>query len=87
MILKRGSASRPSGEGSDDDFDVLVDDEVVGRIMEVHAAAVGTPWMWTLGTATSRRARPRWRRSPRVAGGSESRGQGRLAARFRTIQV
>jgi hypothetical protein len=30
-------------------FDVLVEGEVVGRIMEVHAAPVGTPWMWTLG--------------------------------------
>jgi hypothetical protein len=32
----------------DDDFDVLADRAVVGRIFKVHAAPVGTPWMWTL---------------------------------------
>jgi hypothetical protein len=25
LVLKRASASRPSGEGNDDDFDVLAD--------------------------------------------------------------
>jgi hypothetical protein len=48
LILKRASASRPSGEWNDDDFDVLADGAVVVRIMKVHAAPVGTPWMWTL---------------------------------------
>jgi hypothetical protein len=37
LILKRASASRPSGEWSDDDFDVRSDGTVVGRIMKVHA--------------------------------------------------
>lgn len=37
-ILKRTSASRPSGEWNDDDYDVLADGAVVGRIMKVHAA-------------------------------------------------
>jgi hypothetical protein len=32
----------------DDDYDVLTDGAVVGRILKVHAAPVGTPWMWTL---------------------------------------
>jgi hypothetical protein len=32
LILKRASASRPSGEWNDDDFDVLADGTVVGRI-------------------------------------------------------
>jgi len=27
---------------------VLADGTVVGRIFKVHAAPVGTPWMWTL---------------------------------------
>jgi hypothetical protein len=48
LILKRASASRPSGEWNDDDFDVLADGTVVGRILKAHAAPVGTPWMWTL---------------------------------------
>jgi hypothetical protein len=49
LVLKRASASRPSGEWHDDDFDVLSDGVVVGRIFKVHAAPVGTPWMWTFG--------------------------------------
>src|SRR5215831_16986900 len=32
LILKRASASRPSGEWNDDDFDVLCDGVVVGRL-------------------------------------------------------
>ena len=38
MILKRASASRPSGEWNDDDFDVLADGAVVGRVFNVNAA-------------------------------------------------
>jgi hypothetical protein len=48
LILKRASASRPSGEWNDDDFDVIADGFVVGRIFKVNAAPVGQPWMWTL---------------------------------------
>jgi len=47
LLLKRASASRLRSMG-DDDFDVLCDGTVVGRIFKVHAAPVGTPWMWTL---------------------------------------
>jgi len=38
LILKRELASRPSGEWSADDYDVLADGEVVGRIMKAIAA-------------------------------------------------
>jgi hypothetical protein len=48
LILKRASDSRPSGEWSDDDFDVLADGVVIGRIMKAAAAPVGQSWMWTL---------------------------------------
>jgi len=48
LILKRASTSRPSGEWDDDDYDVLADGVVVGRIMETAAAPVGQPSMWTL---------------------------------------
>ena len=48
LILKRASASRPSGEWNDDDFDVLANGEIVGRIFKANAAPVGSPWMWTL---------------------------------------
>jgi hypothetical protein len=48
LVLKRASGSRSSGEWKDDDFDVLADGAVVGRILKVHAAPVGSPWMWML---------------------------------------
>ena len=48
LILKRASASRPSDEWDDDDFDVLADSVVVGRIFNSNAEPVGSPWMWTL---------------------------------------
>ena len=41
LALKRASTSRPSGEWNDDDFDVLCDGVVVGRIMKAAAAPVG----------------------------------------------
>jgi hypothetical protein len=48
LILKWASASRPSGEWNEDDFDVLSDGAVVGRIFKANAAPVGASWMWTL---------------------------------------
>jgi hypothetical protein len=48
LILKRASASRPSGEWNDNDFDVLANGEVVGRIFKANASPVGATWMWTL---------------------------------------
>jgi hypothetical protein len=48
LVLKRASASRSSGEWSDDDYDVIADGTVVGRITKAAAAPVGTPWLWTL---------------------------------------
>jgi hypothetical protein len=38
LILKRASASRPSGDWNDDDFDVLADGAVVGRILKAAAS-------------------------------------------------
>jgi hypothetical protein len=34
--------------GNDDDYDVLAEGVVVGRIFKANAAPVGSPWMWTL---------------------------------------
>jgi hypothetical protein len=48
LILKRASASRPSGQWDEEDYDVLANGEVVGRIFKTNAAPVGSPWMWTL---------------------------------------
>ena len=49
LILKRASASRPSGEWNDDDYDVFADGVVVGRIINAAAAPVGSSWLWTYG--------------------------------------
>ena len=47
LLLKCATLSRPSGKWNDDDYDVLADGEVVGRIFKTNAAPVGSPWMWT----------------------------------------
>jgi hypothetical protein len=39
---------RPSGEWNEDDYDVIADSLVVGRIMKAAAAPVGSSWMWAL---------------------------------------
>jgi hypothetical protein len=81
LILKRASASRPSGKWSEDDYDVLADGAVVGRIMKAYATPVGSPWFWTLASAIiatagphtvmRRTATPRWPPSPRAGGANE----------------
>ena len=47
LTLKRAPASRPSSEWKDDDYDVLADGEIVGRIFNA-VVSVARPWMWTL---------------------------------------
>jgi hypothetical protein len=49
LVLKRASASRPSGRWSDEDYDVLDDGEVIGRILQENTS--GLPelrWVWSL---------------------------------------
>jgi hypothetical protein len=48
LLLKRASASRPSGEWNDDDYDVLADGAVVGRFFKANTSPVGASCMWTL---------------------------------------
>jgi hypothetical protein len=48
LLLKRASTSRPSGEWGEDDYEVLADGVVVGRIVKAAASPEGKPWMWTL---------------------------------------
>ena len=46
LVLKRGDPSRRR----DNDYDVLEDGKVVGRIFHLEAAAPeGRPWMWASG--------------------------------------
>jgi hypothetical protein len=47
--LKRAALNRQSGEWSDDDYDLVADGEVVGRIFKVRVGG-RTPWMWTLAS-------------------------------------
>jgi hypothetical protein len=50
LILKRASTSRPSGQWRDDDYDVLEDGIVVGRIFFLDAVGPqDRPWMWASG--------------------------------------
>ena len=58
LILKRASASRPWGKWNEDDYDVLADGVVVGRIMKAIVAPVGSPWFWTLAFGYHRDRRP-----------------------------
>jgi hypothetical protein len=44
----RDTATGRPGEWNEDDYDVLADGVVVGRIMKGAAAPVGMPWFWTL---------------------------------------
>ena len=48
LTLKRPSKSRPSGEWSDDDYDVRDGDRVIGRIMLFPQAPHGRPWFWSI---------------------------------------
>jgi hypothetical protein len=49
LILKHASASQPSGQWRDDDYDVLEDGVVVGRISKEQVAPPDRPWMWASG--------------------------------------
>jgi hypothetical protein len=57
LILKRASTSRASGDWNDDDFDVLADGAVVGRIMKAAPAPEGLLRMWTSPSSTPKTAR------------------------------
>jgi hypothetical protein len=49
LILKRSKVSRPaSGQWSDDDYDVICQGAVVGRVFLSPGAPADKPWMWTL---------------------------------------
>jgi len=49
LIIEHTSVSRPSGQWRDDDYDVLEDGVVVGRISKEQAAPQDRPWMWASG--------------------------------------
>src|SRR5262245_42578725 len=58
LILRRANTSRLSGQWSDDDYDVLEDGVVVGRIFKVPVAPAEPPWICASGhNGGMRRAR------------------------------
>ena len=68
LTLKRAPASRPSSEWKDDDYDVLADGEIVGRIFNAGVSVQdhgcghwisGTRNTAARHTATLRRETPR----------------------------
>jgi hypothetical protein len=50
LILKRASTSRPSGQWQHEDYDVLADGKVVGRILESGSRfdPPGLQWIWSI---------------------------------------
>jgi hypothetical protein len=74
LTLKRASTSRPSGQSSDEDYDVLADGKVVGRILQENTS--GPPdlrWGWYLMVTPA---------TPGVTNGSASTRE-QAMARFR----
>jgi hypothetical protein len=50
LILTRASVSRPSGQWREDDYDVIENGVVAGRIFFLDAVGPqGRPWMWASG--------------------------------------
>jgi hypothetical protein len=91
LTLKRATASRSTGEWSDDDFRVLAEGEAVGRIMKVYAApesGVRPPQGPHPNARLRAGARGRHGRvRQELAKGRKSAWTERWRLRFRTIQA
>jgi hypothetical protein len=90
-MIEAGQDVLLPGQWNDDDFDVLGNGSVVGRIFKANAATVGSPWMWTLAfgyhedqrrrTAMLQRPRLPWQRLPRGGDGNEEKARRAFRAR------
>jgi len=65
LILKRRNASRSSGQWSDDDYDVLSDGELVGRIYcDTAVSSDAVRWFWALAYGHHEARSPTHGRAP-----------------------
>jgi hypothetical protein len=87
LILKRVSASRSSGEWKDDDYDVLADSVVVGRIFNAAASPVGMPWLWTLAFGHHEDRTPPHGYAASRARGGDDRVREKLAAGVKRLKA
>jgi hypothetical protein len=73
LVLKRDSASRPSGQWRHEDYDVLADGKVVGRICEDASGNTPPELRWFLvghlDLAGNTGCDERHRRDPRTSDG------------------
>jgi hypothetical protein len=47
LLFQKAKTVRAGARG-DEDYDVVADGKVIGRIFEATASPIGTPWMWIL---------------------------------------
>jgi hypothetical protein len=55
LILRRRRVPRKGGESQRDDYDVLDDDQAVGRIYLVHSAERVDTWFWGISFHVTKR--------------------------------
>jgi len=84
LILKRASASRPSGQWSDEDYDVLADGKVVGRILESGSRFDPPDLLWTWSITS---IWPAKRGLTNGQGGDAQRGDGEISGGLGEVEA
>jgi hypothetical protein len=77
LVVKRASAFRPDGQWKDEDYDVLADGKVVGRIYEDDPLALpDLRWFWSITSI--------WPATPGVTSGTAATREEAMA-KFRAV--